>query len=107
MRGEAIRRECFGTGVPRNDLQLELWGLVSSIIFSICDLALFSEIRGASQVSFSEFLYSIGGNGTLFTSRLPLFLPGSSIQSNRSEKSPFVVIKDIRLASASVRVYAR
>jgi hypothetical protein len=64
-------------------------------------------VRGASQVSFSEFPYFIGGNGTLFTLRLPLFLPGSPIQSNCSEKSPLVVIKDIRLASANIWVYHR
>ncbi len=57
------------------------------------------------QVSFSQLLDLLGANGTLLTLGSPLLLPGSSIQSSRLKKGCLVIVEDVCLGSANIRVY--
>jgi hypothetical protein len=59
-------------------------------------------IRSAGQVSLSQPLDLLGANGTLLPLGPTLFLLGSSIEGNRSQKGRFVMIEDVRLGSADI-----
>ena len=64
-------------------------------------------VGSAGEVSLSELVNYLRGNGALLPPRLPLFVPGSPVKGVCPEKSPLVVIEDVRLGSAHAGVYPR